>query len=121
MTSKSARVPGRMTTVLGLQPWWPTGTSDQRRTVAQAVQEERRRVEHRLARVRAHPDLAQKLCHALGNERLDQWNGYVPSKLMYGDVGQPNRCPRRRAIIEVLQEIDEREKAAAAAPDQAEA
>ncbi|MFI5931282.1 hypothetical protein [Actinoplanes sp. NPDC051494] len=108
--SRTIPAPGRITSVLGSQPWWAAGTPDQRRAVAQAVQMRREQAQRRIARLWAHPDLAEHLCHALGYERLDQWNGYVPSTRTYGEYGEINKSPQRRALIEVLKAVAEREK-----------
>lgn len=95
-------------TTIAQQPWFRAGTPAQRRAVAQAARNARERVVNRLARVKAHPDLADRLCQSLGYARLDQWSGYVPPAR---DADQrPNDSPVRAELVAILRAVAEREQ-----------
>lgn len=52
--------------------------------------------------VLSHPDLAERLCeHPLSYKRPDQWTGYIPPEMWQG---QPNRSPRREALVAIYEE-----------------
>lgn len=116
----SARPPrpvGRMSTVIAEQPWFRYGTPANRRLIVQAVLDARKRAHDRKERVKAHPDLAARLCRSLGYSRFDQWNGYVPSARMPGSGDNDwalNTSPVRDELIAILHLVVEREKAGAA-------
>lgn len=116
-TADRNRPPGRAATVIGQQPWWKCGTPEQRRALVEAIQAARQRAHDRKARVRAHPDLADRLCRTLGYQRFDQWSGYVPPGWAWGPGGDTdaNASPVRAELIAVLRLVAEREKAGAAA------
>lgn len=109
-TRDSARPPrpvGLVASVLAAQPWFRAGTLEQRRTLVQAVQDAARRAHDRKARVKAHPDLADRLCRSLGYTRFNQWNGFVPPARDSG--GHPNNYPVRAELLAVLRAVAERE------------
>ncbi|MGC1211270.1 MAG: hypothetical protein WA890_08430 [Micromonospora sp.] len=67
--------------------------------------------------MRAHPDLADRLCRSLGYARFDQWSGFVPPARVPGrgfDDWWLNTSPVRAELIAILHEVVEREKAGAA-------
>lgn len=103
-----------MATVISQQPWWLAGVPEQRRQVADAIHHAHEAAKARRARVLAQPGVAARLCELLGYQRADQWNGYLPART-YEAVGGPadNGSARRAAIVGILHEVVELEKAAA--------
>lgn len=52
--------------------------------------------------VLAHSDLADRLLeHPLGYKLPSQWTGYIPPAMWQG---QPNRSPRREALVAIYEE-----------------
>ncbi|MCG5462174.1 hypothetical protein MED01_007052 [Micromonospora sp. MED01] len=96
-----------MASVLASQPWFRAGTLEQRRMLVQGVQEAARRAHERRARVKAHPDLAARLCRSLGYTRFNQWNGFVPPAR--DASGQLNPYPVRAELLAILRAVAERE------------
>lgn len=101
--ARPGRPVGHIASVISQQPWWRRGTPEQRRKVVAAIQEARRRAHDRKARVRAHPDIAERLRSSLGYVRFDQWGGYVPTE----------HGPVRAELIAILHQVAEREKVTA--------
>lgn len=60
---------------------------------------------HRRARVLAHPWATKRLCDILGLANAEQWNGYVPPNT--DEHGRANTSPTRRALVELLREVDQ--------------
>lgn len=99
--------PARMGTVIGAQPWFVKGSPEQRKHLRDAVAAAAAQCRER---IRAHPDLADRLCRSLGLARLDQWSGYIPAAR--DSDGVPNRSPIRAELIAILREVVTRETAA---------
>lgn len=104
---------GRIASVVSLQPWFMFATVERRRKIAEEIRDARRTAANRRARVKAHPDLAERLVRSLGYARFDQWSGYVPT---YGDVERPNDSPIRIELIAILREVAQRDAAEMADP-----
>jgi len=102
--------PARMGTVIGAQPWFAKGTLEQRQCLRDVVTAAARQCRERRERIKAHPDLADRLCRSLGLSRLDQWSGYIPAAR--DSDGVPNRSPIRAELIAILREVVNRETAA---------
>ena len=62
------------------------------------------------AAVLAHPDLAKKLTQPpLDYARPEQWNGFIPPKLVATEDGyELNDSPRRRALLRLVEEAHAR-------------
>lgn len=55
-------------------------------------------------RVLAHDWARRRLCHIFSYARPEQWNGYVPPAR--DEHGQLNKSPYRRALIELLADVE---------------
>ncbi len=56
--------------------------------------------------VLSHPDLAARLCEpALGYQRPEQWNGFVPPEIFNGEH---NLSPRLEALAAIVAEAEAR-------------
>lgn len=106
---RTSRPVGRLASVIAEQPWFRSGAPGQRRAVAQAAQEAASRARDRKARVKAHPDLAARLCRALGYTRFEQWSGFVPPARDAG--GRLNTSPVRVELLAILRAVADREAA----------
>lgn len=106
--SAAPRQLGRLMTVIAQQPWFRNGTPEQRRRLAQVASEASQRARNRFARVKAHPDLADRLCRSLGYARFDQWNGFVPPAR--DPDGRPNNSPVRAELVAILRAVADREQ-----------
>lgn len=116
-SARPSRPVGRVSSVIAEQPWFRCGTAEQRRLVVQAALDARRRAHDRRERVKAHPDLVERLCRSLGYSRFDQWSGFVPPTRMPGYKDNDwllNTSPVRDELIAILHLVVEREKAGAA-------
>lgn len=102
----------RIPTVIASQPWFASGTPAQRRALAQAIQNAAQQARHRQERVRAHPDLVERLCRAFRYTRPDQWTGYVPPALDCD--GRRNTSPARAELLAILRAVADRERETAA-------
>lgn len=114
---RGRRPQGALVQGIASSAWFKNGTVEQRRSLAQATQEAHQKAANRKARVKAHPDLAERLCASLGYVRFDQWNGYVPPKWMAdrrpggweSDTFEVNDSPIRAELIAILNEVAQRE------------
>lgn len=109
---RGRRPQGALAQGIASSAWFKNGTPEQRRMLAQAVMGAKTKAANRKESVKAHPDLADRLCASLGYLRFDQWNGYVPPKWMpgarYEDVIL-NDSPIRAELIAILNEVAQRE------------
>lgn len=95
--------------VIAAASWFQSGTPEQRKRFADAVQAGRRTAAHQRDQVLAHPDLAAQLVRRLGYQRPDQWNGYVPPRWfesggITGERWIPNDSPARAVLVELVAE-----------------
>lgn len=65
----------------------------------------------RRERVLAHPWACKRLCEIFGYKRPQQWTGFVPPAR--GPDGELNTSPYRRALMELLHDVEEADKAIA--------
>lgn len=106
----SGRPPGRIASVISQQPWFMGATPERRRAVAREVQGAHQRSQNNKARVKAHPDLAERLRRSLGYSRFEQWSGFVPPG--HDPDGRPNNSPVRAELVVILREAIRRDSAA---------
>jgi len=95
-------------TIIAQQTWFKNGTPDQRRALAVAASEASQRAHNRFVRVRAYPDLAERLRVSMGYVRFDQWNGFVPPAR--DPDGRPNNSPVRLELVAILRAVADREQ-----------
>lgn len=88
---------------------WQHATTAQRLRLVDALSWGRREAQSLRRRVLAHPDIAQRLVTELGYKRPEQWFGYIPPRV--DSVGRLNDSPRRRALLDILAAVMEREQA----------
>ena len=72
---------------------------------------EREKIRERRRRVLAHPDIAQRLTEPpLNMPTPEMWAGYIPPAEVPSVNGyKPNMSPRRRALVEIVRAVRQRE------------
>lgn len=98
--------PVRMNSIWPEMPFMrgPEGAQRLREWLPQ-LRQIRAQAANRRARVLAHPWAAKRLCDILGLSSAEHWNGYVPPTT--DQEGQANTSETRRALVELLREVDQ--------------
>ncbi|PWU45492.1 hypothetical protein DLJ47_34500 [Micromonospora sp. S4605] len=93
------------------QPWFLTGTPEQRQRIVQAVRDAATRAAAHKAQIGAHRDLAERVCQVLALKRYDQWGGYVPAQTgaTAASATPFDTTVVRRSLVAILDEAANRE------------